>query len=180
MTNQDSILKTLLCWQMSIWQSYGFSITGFSSNHAWMKSWTIKKADEDHMKTIKNGEELMFLNCGVGELEIPSDCKEIKPVNPQGNQPWIFFGRTDAKAEGPILWSPDTKSQLIGKYSDAGKGLRSEENLATEDEIVGWHNWLNQDEFEQIVGDSKRQGSLVCGSPWGCNWTTTKEEIFQF
>ena len=51
-----------------------------------MKSWTIKKADEDHMKTIKNGEELMFLNCGVGELEIPSDCKEIKPVNPQGNQ----------------------------------------------------------------------------------------------
>ena len=67
-------------------QSYGFSITGFSSNHAWMKSWTIKKADEDHMKTIKNGEELMFLNCGVGELEIPSDCKEIKPVNPQGNQ----------------------------------------------------------------------------------------------
>ena len=52
----------------------------------------------------------------------------------------VFFGRTDAKAEGPILWSPDTKSQLIGKYSDAGKGLRSEENLATEDEIVGWHN----------------------------------------
>ena len=75
-------------------------------------------------------------------LESPLDSKEIKPVNPKGNQPRIFFGRTDAEAEVPILWPPDMKSQLIGKVPDGGKDLGQEKG-ATEDEMVGWHHQLN-------------------------------------
>ena len=69
-------------------------------------------------------------------LKSPLDCKEIKPVNPKGNQPWIFIGRTDAEAEVPILWPPDAKSQLIGKDLNARKDWRQKENSAAEDEIV--------------------------------------------
>ena len=76
----------------------------------------------------------MFLNCGVEKtLESPLDCKEIKPVHPKGNQPWIFIGRNGAKAEVPILWLPDEKNWLIGKDPDAGKDWRQEENGTTED-----------------------------------------------
>ena len=99
-------------------------------------------------------------------LENPLDCQEIKPVNPKGNQPWLFIGRTDAKAETPILWPPDGKSQLIGKNPDAGKDVRQEEKGMTEYEMVGWHHGLNGHESEQTPGDSDRQGSLVCWSPW--------------
>ena len=80
-------------------------------------------------------------------LESPLGSK-IKPVNPKGNQPWIFTGRTGAEAEAPILWSPDAKSWLIGKYSDAMKDLGQEEKGTTEDEMVGWHHWLIGHEFE--------------------------------
>ena len=73
-------------------------------------------------------------------LEIPLDSKEIKSVNPQGNQAWTFIGRTDAEAEAPILWPPDAKSQLIGKDPDAGKDWRQKEKGAIEDEMVGWHH----------------------------------------
>ena len=81
-------------------------------------------------------------------LEKNLDSKEIKPVNPKGNQLWIFIGRTDAEAL--ILWPPDVKSQLIGKDPDAGKDWGQEEKVATEDEMVGWHHWLNGHEFEQL------------------------------
>ena len=94
-------------------------------------------------------------------------CKEVKPVHPKGNQSWIFIGRTDAEAEAPILWPPDVKSRLIRKDADAGKDWRQEEKGATEDEMVGWHHWLNGHEFEQTLGDGEGQGSLVCCSPWG-------------
>ena len=83
-------------------------------------------------------------------LESPLGCKEIKPVNPKGNQPWVFIGKTDAKA---ILWLPDMKSWLIGKDPDAGKDWRQEEKRVTEDEIVGWHHPLNGYEFEQTPED---------------------------
>ena len=76
-------------------------------------------------------------------LESPLDCKEIKPVNTKGNQPWIFFGRTDAEAEVPTLGVPGVKSQLIRKDPDAGKDRRQEEKGTTEDEMVGLHHWLN-------------------------------------
>ena len=81
-------------------------------------------------------------------LESLLDCKEIQPVNPKGNQSWIFIGRTDAEAETPILWPPDAKSLLTGKDPDAGKDWRQEEKRKTEDEMVGWHHWLNGHEFE--------------------------------
>ena len=108
-------------------------------------------------------------------LEIPLDCK-IKPVNPYGNHSWIFIERTDAKAEAPILWSPEMKSWLIGKDADDGKDRRQEEKGETEDEMAGWHHWLNGHEFEQTPRDSEGQGSLACCSPWGRrvthNWAT--------
>ena len=91
------------------------------------------------------------------------DSKEVKPVNPKGNQLWIFIGRTDAVT--PILWPPDAKSQLIGKDSDAGKDRGQEEKRVTEDEIVGWHHQFNGHKFKQILGDSEDRGSLPCYSP---------------
>ena len=81
---------------------------------------------------------------------------------------WIFTGRTDAEGEAPILWPPDAKSQFIRKDPDAGKDWRQEEKGTTEDEMVGWHHWLNRHEFEQALGDGEGQGSQACCSPWGC------------
>ena len=81
-------------------------------------------------------------------LESPMECKEIQPIYPKGNKSWIFMGRTDAKAETPTLWSPDVKNWLIGKDPDAGKDWRWEEKGMTEDEMVGWHHWLNGHELE--------------------------------
>ena len=101
-------------------------------------------------------------------LESLLDDKEIKPVNPKGNQPWIFFGRTDAEAEPPILWPPDAKSWLIGKDPDDGKGWRQKKKGAAEDEMAGQHHELNGHEFEQTPGDSEEQGSLAYCSPWVC------------
>ena len=100
-------------------------------------------------------------------LESPLDHKEIKPINSKGNQSWIFIGRTDAEAEGPILWPPDAKNWLIGNDPDAGKDWRQEEKGTTEDETFGWHRWLNGHKFEQTPGDSEGQ----CCSPWGCKMT---------
>ena len=93
-------------------------------------------------------------------LESPLNSNEIIPVNSKGNQLWLFIGRTDAKAESPVLWPPDTKNWLIGKYPDTGKDGRQEEKGALEDEMVGWHHRLNRYEFEQAPGDSEGQGSL--------------------
>ena len=96
-------------------------------------------------------------------LESPLDSK-IKPVNPIGNQPWIFTGRTDAEDEAPILWPPDVKSQLTGKDPDAGKAGGEGDDR---DEMIGWHHRLHGHEFEQAQGDGEGQGSLACCSPWG-------------
>ena len=101
-------------------------------------------------------------------LESPLHCKEIKPVNPKGNQPWILIGRTDAEAEAPILWPPDVKSWLTVKDLDAGKDWGQEEKGAIEDEMVGWYHGLNGHEFEQTPGDHEGWGGLACCSPWGC------------
>ena len=81
-------------------------------------------------------------------LESPLDCKEIQPVHSEGDQSWVFFGRTDAEAETPILWTPHAKSWLIGKDPDAGRDWGQEEKEATEDEMAGWHHRLNGCEFE--------------------------------
>ena len=95
-------------------------------------------------------------------LESPLDSKEIKSVNPNGNQSWIFIGRVDVEA--PILWPPEMKSQLMGKDPDAGKDWGQEEKRATEDEMIRWHYQLNGHEFEQIPGGSEGQRSLACCS----------------
>ena len=101
-------------------------------------------------------------------LESPLDCKEIKPVNTKGNQSWRFIGRTDAKAETPILWPPDAKNWLIGKDPDAGKDWRQEEKWTIEDEISWRHHQLDGREFEQALGVGDGQGSQVCCSSWSC------------
>ena len=100
-------------------------------------------------------------------LESPLDCKEIKPVNPKGNQSWIFIGKTDAEAKAPIIRPPDVKSHLTGKDPDVTKEWGQEEKGVTEDEIIGWHHRLKGHELEQTLGDSEGQGSLVCCRPWG-------------
>ena len=101
-------------------------------------------------------------------LASPLDGRESKPVNPKGNQLWIFIARTDAEVEAPILWPPDTKSWLNGKDPDAGRERRWEEKRTIEDEMVGWHHRLNGHEFEQTLGDRKGQRSLALHSPWDC------------
>ena len=96
-------------------------------------------------------------------LESPLDCKEIQPVHPKGNQSWIFIGRTDAEA--PVLWPSDAKKWLTGKHPDAGQDWR--QKGMTEDEMTGWHHWLDGHEFEQDLGVGDGEGSLACCSPWG-------------
>ena len=123
----------------------------------------------------------MLLNCGVEKtLESPLDCKEIQPVHSEGNQPWDFFGRNDAKAETPVLWPPHAKSWLIGKDSDAGRDWGQEGKETTEDEMAGWHHRLDGCESEWPPGDGDGQGGLVCCNSWGrkesgmterLNWT---------
>ena len=132
---------------------------GFSSSHVWV--WEL---DYKESWVLKN----WCFWTGVLEktFESPLDCKEIQPVHPKGNQSWIFTGRTDA--ETPILRPPDVKNRLIGKDSDTGKDWRREEKGLTEDEIFGWHHWLNGHEFEQAPGAGDGQGGLVCCTPWGC------------
>ena len=110
-------------------------------------------------------------------FESPLDSKEIKPVNPKGNQPWIFIGRTDDEAETPIFWPPDMKSGLIGKYLDAGKVWRQWEKGTTEDKMVGWHQRFKGHEFEQTLADSERQGNLPCHSLCSCKESDITEQL---
>ena len=105
-------------------------------------------------------------------LENPLDCKEIQPVHPKGDQSWVFIGSTDVEAKTPILWPPDTKHWLIWKDPDAGKDWGQEEKGMTEDEIVGWHHWLNGHGF-----------GLTSGSWWwtgrpGMLWFTGSQRVW--
>ena len=119
------------------WHSHYGEQYGFSSSHVWM--WEL---DHTESWALKNW---CFWTMVLEKT--PLDCKEIKPVNPKGNQSWPYIGRTDAEAEAPILWPPDVKNWLIGKDLNAGKDWRQEKGM-TEDEIVRWHHWLNGHEFE--------------------------------
>ena len=114
---------------------------GFSSSQIWM--WEL---DYKEGWALKNW---CFWTVVLEKiLESPLDCKEIQPVHPKGNQSWIFIGRTNVEAETPTLWQPDAKSRLISKDPDAGKDWGQEEKGMTEDEMVGWHHWLNGHELE--------------------------------
>ena len=118
----------------------------------------------------------MLSNCGAGEhsWEFLGQ-KEIKPVNPKGNQYWIFIRRADVEA--PKLRPLDVKNWLIGKDPDAGKDWRQEEKRVTEDEIIGWHHQLNGQKFEQTPGDSEGQRSLVRYSPGSCKESDMTERL---
>ena len=159
MTNLDSILKSrdiTLLTQACIIKAMVFPVV-----FVWM--WVL---DNKEGWVLKNW---CFRTVVLEKtIESPLDSKEIKPINPKGNQSWIFTGRTDTEAATPILWLPDVNSQRIGKDPDPGKEWGQEEKGATEDEMVGRHHWLNGHEFEQTLGHSERQGSLVCCSSWGC------------
>ena len=117
-------------------QSYGFS-----SSHVWI--WEL---DDKESWAPKN--QCFWTVVLEKSLESPLDCKEVQTVNPKGNQFWIFIGRTDAEAETPILWPPDVKKRCIGKDPSSGKDWRQREKGKTENEMVGWHHWLDGHEFE--------------------------------
>ena len=147
-TNLDSILKSrdiILLTKVHLDKVPSSQSYGFSSSHVWMweldnkKCWALKNWC---LRTVVLGKT----------LESPLDSKEIKLVSPKGNQPWIFFGRTDTGAEAPILWPPNAKSQIIGKDPNGGNDWKQEEKGLTEDEMVGWHHWLDGYEFEQAPG----------------------------
>ena len=137
-------------------QSYGFS-----SSHLWM--WEM-----DHRESLTPKNWCFWTVVLEKTLESPLDCKEIQPVNPKGNQSWIFIGRTNAETETPIFWPPDAKNWLTGKNPDAGKDWRQDEKGTTEDEMVGWHHQLDGHEFEHAPGVGDGHGSLACCSSWGC------------
>ena len=141
-------------------QSYGFS-----SGHVWM--WEL---DHKESWVLKNW---CFWTVVLEKtLESPLVCKEIQPVHPKGDQSWIFIGRTDAETEAPILWPPDVKNWNFGEDPDAGKDWEKKEKGMTEDEMVGWHHWLDGHEFEQALGVGDGQGS-----PLGCKELDTAEQL---
>ena len=138
MTNLDSVLKSrdiTLLSKGSSGQDFCFSCS-----HVWV--WEL-----DHKESWAPKNRCFQTVVLKKTFGSPLDCKEIKPVNPKRNQSWIFIGRTDDEAEAPVLWPPNRKNWLTGKYPDAGKGWRQEEKGATEVEMVGWHHRLNGHEF---------------------------------
>ena len=151
MTNLDSILKSgdiTLSTKVHLGKAMDFPVVMYGCESLdYKESWALKNW---YFWTVVLEKT----------LESPLDCKEIQPVHPKGNQSWIFIGKTDAKAETPILWPPDVNNWLIGKDPDAGKDWRQEEKGTTEDEMVGWHHWLNGHEFEQAPGVGDGQGGL--------------------
>ena len=145
----------------------------FPVSHVWM--WEV---DHKEGRALTNWcFEIVVLE---KTLESPLHCKDIQPVYPKGNQQWLFIGRTDAEAEALILWQPDAKNWLTGKDFDSVKYWGQEEKGATEDEMVGWHHQLSGHEFEQPLGDSEGQGSLVCCSPLGYKELDTTKQQQQY
>ena len=164
MTNLDKPKNITLPIKVLLVKAMAFPVVmyGYELDHK--ESWSLKNWCFWTVVLEKNLESLL-------------DSKEIKPVNPERNQLWIFTGRTDAKAEAPIFWPPDVKGQLTGKDHDSGKDWGQGEKVATEDEMVGWHHQLNTHEFEQTLGDGEGQRSLVCCSPWGRKESDTTEQV---
>ena len=147
MTNLDHILKRRdICFLINAMVGPYSQWYGFSISHVWM--WEL-----DHNESWALKKWCFWIVVLKKTLESPLDSKEIKPVHPKGDQCWVFIGRTDAEAEAetPILWPPDEKNWLTGKDPDAGKDWSQEKGM-TEDEMVGWHHWLDGHEFGQALG----------------------------
>ena len=145
----------------------------YFSSHVWM--WELNHKESWALKNW-----CFWIVVLEKTLESPLNCKEIKPVNPKGNQSWVLIGRTDAEAETSILWPPDMKNGLIGKEPDAEKDWKQEEKGTTQDEMAGWHHWLDGHGFGWTPGVGDGQGGLVCCYSWShkksdmtkqLNWT---------
>ena len=172
--NLDSILKSkdiALPTKVHLVKAMVFPVVMYGC-----ESWIIKKAEGQRIDAFELW-SWKRLSRVQGRSNLEDLCKEIQPVHPKGNQSWIFIGRTDAKAEAPILWPPDVKSWVIWKDPGAGKDWRWEEKGTTEDETVGWHHWLDGHEFEQAPGVVDGQGSLVYCSSWGHKESDTTEQL---
>ena len=170
MTNLDSILKSkdiTFPTQVRLVKATVFPVVMYGC-----ESWKVKTAEHWRIDAFE-------LWCWRRFLRVPLDCKEIQPVHSEGDQPWDYFGRNDAKAETPVLWPPHAKSWLIGKDSDAGrKNWGQQEKGMTEDEMAGWHHWLDGRESECTPGVGDGQGSLASCDSWVAksrtrlsNWT---------
>ena len=165
MTNLDSIIKKLRHYfanKDTCSQSYGFS-----SGHVWM-------GQLNHKEGWAPKNWCFWTAVLEKTLECPLDGKEIKPVNPKGNQSWIFIGRTHVEVEAPILWPPYVKSWLIGKDPDAGEDCRQEEKGTTEDEMVVWHHQLDR-HVEQVI-DRETWCAAVLGVARSWNDWVTKQQ----
>ena len=143
---------------------------GFSSGYVWM--WEL---DCEQSWAPKNW--CLWTVVLEKTLESVLDCKEIQPGHSEGDKPWDFFGRNDAKAETPVLWPPHGKSWLIGKDSDAGRDWGREEKGTTEDEMAGWHHRLSGHEFEWTPGVGDGQRGLACCDSWGCKESDMTERL---
>ena len=135
--------------------------------------WELDYKESWGLKNWWLGEELVLEK----NFESPLNCKEMKSVNPKGNQSWTFIGRTDVEAEARILWPPDAINWLIGKDPDIGKDWRQEEKGMSKHVMVGWHHRFHGHEFEQTSGVGDGQGSLACCSPWGRKVSDTTERL---
>ena len=165
MTNLDRLLKSrdiTLLTKVHLVKAMIFPVVMYGYD-----SWTIKKAEHQRIYAFD-------LWCWRRPLS-PLNCKEIQLVHSRGDQPWVFFGMNDAKAETPVLWPPNAKSWLIGKDSDAGRDWGQEEKGTTEDEMAGWHHRLNRREFEWTPGVGDGQGGLACCNSWGRKESDTTE-----
>ena len=143
---------------------------GFSCGHVWM--WELNCEEGWALK-----DWCVWTVVLEKTLESTLDCKEIQPVHSEGDQPWDFFGRNDAKAEAPVLWPPHAKSWLIGKDSDAGRDWEHEEKEMTKDEMAGWHHWLDGRESAWTPGDGDGQGGLACSNSWGRKKSDMTEQL---
>ena len=143
---------------------------GFSCGHVWM--WEL---DCEESWVLKNW--CFWTMVLEKTLDSPLDSKEIQLVHSEGDQPWDYLGRNDAKAETPILWPPHAKSWLIGKDSDAGRDWGQEEKGTTEDEMAGWHHRLDGRESEWTPGVGDGQGGLACCYSWGHKESDTTERL---
>ena len=132
------------------------------------QSWTVKKSECRKIDAFE-------LWCWEKTLESLLNCEEVQSVHPKGDQFWVFIGRTDAKAETPVLWPPHAKSWLIGKDSNAGRDWGQVEKGTTEDEMTGWHHRLVGHEIAWTSGVGDRQGGLACCNSWGRKESDTTE-----
>ena len=166
MTNPDSILKSrdiTLPTKVHLVNAMVFPVV------IW--TWEL---DSEESWAPKNW---CFWTVALKTLESPLDCNGIQPVHPKVDQSSVVIGRTDVEAETPILWPPQVKSWLIGKDPDAGRDWGQEEKEMTEDEMVGWHHWLDGHEFEWSPGVGDGQRGLVCCNSWGHKETDTTERL---